>query len=768
MRASLLVSFLTLPFLAAAEDIFFDTTLAGSKVGEVVYSLQPSGEFSSKSTMKIGPTEVDSLLKGKWSGAKLTSWDLVESANKQTGRIQWNGRLAQVEANGKVLQKDYKTDWKTQAFMSNYHPQLASTILAERASTGKPEIDVVILNAVRPMKMKADIEPVTVTVSGGAQQAVKLHVTIGNVEVDYLLLDEQCVGMDVPSQQFRMVRRGYESVFLNPLSKYPELSQPTFKTMTETRVKTKMRDGIELVSDILRPVGEGRYPVILMRTPYGRSTSLLTAGMFAKRGYVVVSQDVRGRGASGGGWDPFNAEVADGKDTLDWLVAQPWCDGNVGMIGASYGGLVQWAAAVNHHPALKCIIPQVSPPEPTRNIPWDNGCFMLMSGLWWSRVVMDRQADMAQVLAPVKNLKALQTLPLNKVDEKLLGRDIPFYNDWLKRPNVSDWKGAYTTQQVAGVKIPVMHISGVWDGDAVGTMIHYDALKRAGGNQWLIYGPWTHFFNTSTKFGGQDYGPGAILELDSAYLRFFDSYLKQKSVGMDAQPRVQFFVTGSNRWVNSQEWPPSGAKQVSYFLGGGKANGAKSQGQLGSAPSKQDDKIVYNPAKLVVPMDVLDVDPAKATTAFGPKDLDASTLVYRTNPFAADTTLGGPLKADLFVSTTARDASFHVQVLDLAPDGKYWLIAMTGNMRVGFRDGKLNPIQPYKVYRISVEPWLFARTFKKGHRLAIAVRSDMFPGFARVAGTGEPDATATRLVRAVNTVHKTAKYPSKVNLWQIP
>ena len=768
MRASILIGLLCLTVAVQAQDIIFDITLAGSNVGEVVYDLKTGGEFTSKATMKIGPTEVDSLLKGKWAGTKLASWELVESANKQKGRIVWDGKVANIEADGKVLQKDLKTDWKTQAFMSNYHPQLAQTMLAEFESKAKPEIEVVILNAVRPIKTKVEAAPATVIVSGKTMQATKLKVTLGAVEIEYVLIDGACVGMDVPSQQFKMVRRGYETVFEDPLAKFPELSQPTLKTVSETRLKARMRDGVELVADIVRPEGDGKYPVILMRTPYGRSSSLISMASYAKRGYVVVSQDVRGRGASGGGWDPFNAEVADGKDTLDWLVAQPWSDGNIGMIGASYGGMVQWSAAVNHHPALKCIIPQVSPPEPTRNVPWDHGCFMLMSSLWWSRVVMDRQADMSQVMAPVKNLKALQTLPLSKVDDKLLGRDIPFYNDWLKRPNRDDWTGAFTTAQVGTVKIPALHISGVWDGDAVGTMVHYDALRKSGGNQWLIYGPWTHFFNSSTKFGDQDFGPTAILELDSIYLRFFDTHLKGKSVNIEAQPRVRFFVTGSNTWVDASHWPPATAKKVSYFLGGGSANGAKTTGELASKPSNKNDRVQYDPSKLVVPMDILDVDPEKAVTHLKAKDLDKSMLVYRTAPFTQDTVLAGPLSADLFVSTTGRDAAFHVQVMDQAPDGKLWLIAMQGNKRVGYVDGRVSAIEPNKVYRISVDPWLFARSFKKGHRLAVVVRCDTFPAFARIPGTGQPDATATRLAKVTHTVYKTTKYPSRVTLWQLP
>src|SRR5262249_52028643 len=145
--------------------------------------------------------------------------------------------------------------------------------------------------------------------------------------------------------------------------KYKELSQPTFAVKVEKGIKIPMRDGVNLVHDMARPAVEGKYPTILIRTPYGRTGSMADGEWWAKRGYVLIAQDVRGREDSDGDWDPFVAERKDGKDTIDWIAKQPWSDGKVGMIGGSYLGYVQWAAAVEHPAALKCIIPQVSPPD---------------------------------------------------------------------------------------------------------------------------------------------------------------------------------------------------------------------------------------------------------------------------------------------------------------------------------------------------------------------------------------------------------------------
>lgn len=767
MRALLLVIALQIGAIATAEDTVYEFKLAGTVVGLNTYHKDPNGDFVSTSSLKLGPNQTDSKLTGHWKGTQLASFELSESSGPTKGKIKWDGSKIWSELNGKPQAKGVAVKLKSSAFFENWHPGIFSTLLTERMKNPKPEMEVVIVNGMAPVKCKFDVTSSSQTPEGKPAGVIRLKGDFANIGMELAFEGGECIGTNVTAQQFSVVKKGKETVFADPLAKYPELSQPTHKTKTETRLRAKMRDGVELVADISRPAEEGKYPVILIRTPYGRANSLMTAGMYVERGYVVVAQDVRGRGASGGGWDPFNAEVADGKDTLDWLVKQPWCDGNIGMIGGSYLGSVQWAAAVTHHPALKCIIPQVSPPEPTMNVPWYNGAFLLSGSLWWSRIVIEREANMAMATAPIENMKALLTLPLTKIDDKMLGKDVPFYNTWLKRANQADWKGAYTTQQVSQVKIPVMHVSGVWDGDGIGTMAHWEALRKAGGNQWLVFGPWEHGFNMKTRFGDQDYGPGSVLELDSVYLRFFDTYLKAKSVGQEIQPRVRFFVAGKNEWVTGDNWPLPSSRKVTWNLDGGPTS-APDDGMLVEKGRSGIDHFDYDPRAAKIVKDDAQVDSAKATTTVKVSDVKGVGLTYKTAPFTKDTTLAGPMQAQLYVSTTARDATFFVQLFDQGTDGKMMIIAQPGAKRVGFVNGALNPISPNKIYKIDIEPWLFARTFKKGHRFVVLVRSDMFPAYARNPGTGESDLTAVRMVKASQSVYWGAKYPSTVTLWQLP
>src|SRR5262245_23436243 len=232
------------------------------------------------------------------------------------------------------------------------------------------------------------------------------------------------IRIEIPAQLVRAQVAGLEAVH-GPLTEptsivdsgpwRAKLSQPTHAITVERGVEIPMRDGVKLVADVFRPSGEGKFPTVLARTPYNRlSEGALKGGWYAKRGYVFVAQDVRGRFASGGEWFPFVNETRDGADTLDWIAAQPWSDGKAGMIGASYVGLVQWLAAKSGNPHLVCIVPQVSPPDPDQNFPYEGGAFMLTAG-WWARVLeaMDAGNDWAK---GVDWKQAFATLPLGDLD----------------------------------------------------------------------------------------------------------------------------------------------------------------------------------------------------------------------------------------------------------------------------------------------------------------------------------------------------------------
>lgn len=770
MRSTLAFLLASLAAVVFAQAETTDILIGGSIVGKSVWEEQKDGSFKSDMSLSIQGITIESSLSGRFKEGILVEFDLTESRGATKGRTLWKGgKLSAWQGEKEVLkEKEFKI--KNKSFFTSYHIQMWKTVWNElEEKVGNNELEVINLSSFSPLKVKFERRDVTVQLASDPQKVTILRTDVGGVGIE-AAFDEngKPLGMNVPVQSAQFVLQGYSGVFVDPLSNFPELSQPTFKINTMTRVRTPMRDGVKLMSEIARPDVEGKYPTILIRTPYGRKASMLTTEWYAKRGYIVMVQDVRGRGGSDGQWDPLVNEKADGKDTLDWIISQPWSDGNVGMIGGSYLGYVQWAAASTGHPALKCIIPQVSPPPPNDNFPWDHGAFMLLPNIWWSRVVMERDANTLGAFENLKNLDALKTLPVGLVDDKFFGRSVPFFDHWIKRTMLSDWKDVFTLEDVRKVQIPVMHISGVWDGDGVGTMEHWAERRKGGGNQWVVFGPWTHLFNISTKMGDVNYGSESVLELDSTYLRFFDSFLKEKEINQEKQPRVKFFVTGLNKWIEGTDWPLPTAKQVTYYLGGGNAVGSSPQGTLTAKIGSGKDSYIYDPNNVDFKEKEIEINPSGGSIKFGKERLGKGTLIYQSAPLEQTTVFAGPATIELYITTSAKDATFHAMVLDVDEKGEYTLAGLPGTMRATHREGKIVSLVPGKGYKVTIEPWWFAREFAKGHRLAIMVYSDAFPQFARNPGTGEPEWKAMKYVKATHSIWKDKNHPSKVTLWTIP
>lgn len=761
MFRSILLTLVALPCLVHGQQATYDIYYGGTKAGESIAEISADGKVNSKMNLKIGSITVTSAMSGLIKKGILTE---CESETNQAGnvtKVSWKNDKFTFVSGGKVAMKDspYKASLTT-AF-SIFHPILNSLLWSGMNGTAAKK-KTLFVDSFAELDVEFKGRSQTVTV-GGKPLAVQLWSgDIGTTKIEIAFsTDGKSLGVDVPSQKISWVLHGYDGIFVDPLAKYPELSQPTHQVVTERRVRMTTRDGVKLMADITRPNDDKKYPTILIRTPYGRAASLGGEDWYAKRGYVVVSQDVRGRGGSDGEWDPLVHERADGKDTLDWIVAQPWSDGKVGMIGGSYLGYVQWAVASTGHPALKCIIPQVSPPQPDMNFPWDHGSFMLLGDLWWCRVVKDRSSTTANAFAPLTNLNALKSLPLTTADDKFFGEDIPFFDRWLKRPKLSDWGDVFTTQDVAKVNIPALHVSGTWDGDGIGTAMHWSARK--GKKDWLVFGPWTHLFNSSHKFGDQEYGAHGIIELEPLYLRFFDTWLKDRTVKLDEEPRVQFFATGSNKWIQTSDWPMPGAQLKTYYLSSGAP-----YGKLGSAPGSRGDSYVYNPMQTQFKASEVNVDVTGTTTVVPYLKQGDKSLTYRTEPFKETVTLAGSTTLELYISSTAKDATFNALVIDEDEKGVARYVGLPGTQRATYVDGQYKLLTPGKVVKVTIEPWWFAHEFKAGHRLVVVVNSDAYPRFARNPGTGEPDWKAKMLITATHTIWSTKKYPSKLTIWQLP
>ena len=764
--APLLCGFLFPQVKAIDSDFYFSDGKAGTN------HFETSGtHLDSVSHLNLQGLDIDSHLTVDFVNGKPTGLTFEETMKQgdktlRSGSVTVKDGKAKIVASvgAKPIESNVTLGWP---MFTNFHPQVSSELFASIKWDQKTKQEA---NAFMPEALKnlplsvTPIDSKTVTLEQGTINVRTAEIALGAVKFNMSFTDKgEYLGMDVPSQKFRIVRRGYEKIFEDPLAQFKELSQPEFESqMTETDIP--MRDGVVTKATLIRPNKPGKYPVILQRTPYNRKMALDGGHVYARRGYVVVVQDVRGTGESQGTFDPMMAERKDGYDTIDWISKQDWCDGNVGMIGASYGGFVQWAAAVEHHPALKCIVPQVSPPSSAMwNLPYENGVFTLLSDLWWLRIVDNPEGqDLLGALGEIKNMKALATLPLDKADDKLLGFNSKIFSTWLKRDTSTQWSMWNFDDLMGTVKIPALHISGWFDGDEIGTQRNWKFVTDGGNDkQWLIYGPWTHFFNTTSKLGNMDFGKDAILELDSLYLRWFDTWLKGKSVGIDDVPRVRYFVMSENKWHTSTAWPPAESKTEELKFEFGKVNvGSKSVAKL--VPTLKKDSLnvlTYDPSKDKVAMESLTPGDTGGDAYTRRSDLKTSQVVLRSEPFDRDRIVTGPVTVEFDFKTSAKDTDFYAAVFDEDPTRGLFPVFRPGKLKASYLEGldKQRFLTPGKTYHAKLQLWDGANQFKKGHRMVVFIVNSLFPATARNLGTSEPILSGTKMVSQRNVIFSTVK-----------
>lgn len=753
--------------LAQADTTHMRIMFAGSPSGENTFELNPDGTFKSTTKLVIGSITLQSDITGKFEGGRIVQYESHNvSATGTRSTLTLNAGKLHLQS-GKI-DRDLDLKVGQGPYFGNLHPQLTISALesvdftkktAQEIKVFSPDVGAMLAPRFTPMEPRK--------IARGMVR--EIDMVLAPVEATYAIDDSHHVLlMEVPGQKLKFIADGWEALAKDPLAAYPELSQPDYKPITERGVKMRARDGVTLVQDVIRPDAPGKFPVILERTPYGRQAAEVEGPFYARRGYIFVTQDCRGRGDSNGEWDPFVHERKDGYDAVQWAARQPWSDGNVGMIGGSYGGVVQWEAAVERPPALKCIIPQVSPPDAFYNLPYDNGVFFLYGSLWWAKIVSSRTIDLSSFMSKLPNPEKFATLPLSKLDKAVLGGQVPFYSKWLARTGANDWAGFNYEDDLKKVTIPALHISGWWDGDEIGTMLNWAKMRALGRtNQWLVYGPWTHLFNTASKIGDTDFGPDAVIDLDSINLRWFDTWLKHKNVGMDKIPHVRAFVTGTNKWVESRDWPLSGSKTATLYLGGtGTIEGSGSTGTLdwkapkGQAPSKYQ----FDPHNATIDKRILDPDPNKATMNVKfPKKAPGVTM-FKSAPLKETMTIAGPITLDLRFSTSAQSTDFFAQLLDVDAQEGYKIVGQPGKFRCSYLGGfdKPRALKPGKIYQCKFQIWDTAHAFPKGHRVCLLLTSVMFPVYSRNLGTIEPIATGTKMVVQNQKIYHDTKNPSSV------
>ncbi len=667
-------------------------------------------------------------------------------------------------------------------------PNLLANIVAayDRSRGGTQTFSSVLANGLGPKGLVQDRITLTALgaqsrqINGKAAGVIRYSLgvpsPVGQQEMELAVdADGRVLMLSMATQKLYAVRDGYQALLASETPSDPTLSKSTYAVKKETGVKIAMRDGVQLVADVYRPDTPGRFPVILQRTPYGRDKAF-EATAYAKRGYVFVAQDVRGKFDSEGEWKPFVNEARDGYDSVEWCATQPWAQPSVGMIGGSYLGFVQWAAARENPPHLKCLIPIVSPPDPFYNIPYAFGTLFLWPDIWWTAIVEGRGMNAIPKLTDIAPFK---TLPVSDVDKAILGHHVAFFQEWLKH-NTDDayWQQVdFNAKMPALPAIPALHISGWFDGDGIGTKRNYAAMTRSGQrNQRLVYGPWTHAVNTSTKIGKLDFGPQSVRDLDTLYLRWFDHWLKGVANGVEAEKPVDAFLMGRNEWRQFTAWPPAEADMTRwYFHSNGHANADKSDGRLTMdkpSASEKPDHFRYDPAHPLIPAAFEsalkaggDID---ASTGAEPQTRDPQALVYTSDALPKDVVVAGPIDVHLSAATTARDTDWYAVLEDVGLDGQAQQLCQ-GIVRARFRSGyqKAAALRANQTESYVIDLWATGNVFRAGHKIRVTVSSSCFPFYDRNLNTGDNNATTTRMVTAQQTVHHDAAHVSYIVLPEI-
>ena len=594
-------------------------------------------------------------------------------------------------------------------------------------------------------------------------------------------------------------------------------SYQQYDAICQSNVMVPMRDGVRLATDIYLPAlngqpASGKFPIILERTPYDKAGSgnVTNGTYYARRGYVCAIQDVRGRFVSEGEWYPFAKEAPDGYDTVEWLAAQEWSDGQVGTMGASYCGSDQSALATLNPPHLSTMIVAVGASNYYH-------CSMRQNGALEQRFMIYafRMATTSKEAFADPNIKAavdrafanvgewVSRAPLKKGTSPL--RMLPNYEQWVldlfthgEYDNYWKQRGYAISQYYEEhADVPSLYLGGWYDSYARATCENYTALsKMKKSRQVLMMGPWTHGGWGVTNAGDVDFGNHSFINYNDLRLAWFDHFLKGMHTEVSDWSPVKIFVMGtgegipnyqghlhhSGYWRDEQDFPLPGTQFTPYYL--------HADGDLSTtlpSPDGSTSRFSFDPRDPVPTIGggISAADPIMGAGAFDqrgnsrffgckdtlPLNARSDVLTFQTPPLENDVEVTGPITVKLHASSSARDTDFTAKLIDVCPlsddfpDGL--AINLTDSIiRARYRNGWDTPelLEPGKVYEFVFELYPTSNIFKKGHRIRLDISSSNWPRFDANPNTGGDLGTERRLEIAEQTIHHESEHPSHVVL----
>ncbi|HKV55558.1 MAG TPA: CocE/NonD family hydrolase [Candidatus Binataceae bacterium] len=575
-----------------------------------------------------------------------------------------------------------------------------------------------------------------------------------------------------------------------------------YKIVKEENVPARMRDGVTLRADVYRPDAPGRYPVVLMRTPYGKEATAPNAKRFVPYGYVLVTQDTRGRFDSEGDcYYPLIHEGNDGYDTVEWAAQLPCSNGSVATYGQSYLCATQYLMAPTRPPHLRAMFATSAPSD------WHECWVYRGTGVldfgWLLPYCLMMTPDQLKRKGTRHLLEAIRGyypdpaemslwaglkeehfshLPIYDWAERL-AESMPYLKDYFDHPeDDAYWRQINVRHKAHDVAVPIFHVASWYDGFLEGGLHYFSAIRQHGytpearAGQRLLVGPWPHLYpydSPSSKVGELDLGPEALIRVGDMALRWFDYWLKGIDSGIAGTKPVNIFVMGDNTWREEDEWPLARTKYTPFYLhGAGKANTLNGDGGLSQIPPHEErsDSFVYDPN---------DPAPTRGGSQLGPNptgpcdqrpvEARQDVLVYTSEPLTTDLEITGPIAMKLFAASSATDTDFTAKLVDVWPNG-YAQNIQDGIVRARYRNSKTHPVllTPDEVCEYTIDLWATSHVVKPGHRIRVEISSSNFPHYDRNPNTGGPLFKENSFKRATQTIFHDAGRPSHIILPIIP
>ncbi|WP_290796428.1 CocE/NonD family hydrolase [Flavihumibacter sp. UBA7668] len=586
----------------------------------------------------------------------------------------------------------------------------------------------------------------------------------------------------------------------------------------DQKLMMPMRDGIRLATDIYRPKGNKKVPIIFSRTPYNfntwidgkMSTRTLDAAYDAvSRGYALVVQNERGRFFSEGEWDILGTPITDGYDALEWMAKQEWSNGKVGLIGCSSTAEWQMAVASQNHPALAAMVAQgfgagvgrVGKFMEQGN--WYRGGAQQMLFTTWlygtqhdlykpqlpkglqqeDMQRLQRFYDMGPEMPRVDWSVKLKHLPVKDIIKNVQGPVGIYEKMIVRKPNDPAWFEGGLYHDNMPMEVPTYWFVSWYDVSSAPNIALFNHVRNTAkkpgvaDNQYLVIAPVLHCSYkraTENTIVGQRSVGDARLNYDELTWGWFDMLLKgEQNDFKSSNPRVRYYTMGSNKWQQAESFPLPNTDMRSFFLNsGGNANSRLGDGSLtmkkpGSKNSP--DTFTYDPMNPVPSNggNVCCTGNAIQGGAYDQSEMELrkDILVYTSEELKEGVEITGFIESTLYVSSTGPDTDITIKLIDVYPDGKAYNLDET-IQRLRYREGYDKEVfmENGKVYKVDLTPMVTSNYFAPGHKIRIEISSSNFPRFERNLNTGGAnfDEAIGKLVE--NTIHHSAKYPSVIKL----